>query len=76
MMESGVVVRVTVAKALRGIWAEVLAEVPVEAVVVAVWVLELPEATDVPLPEVVLLLVLAPVVAELPPLLLTTLPGK
>jgi hypothetical protein len=76
MMESGVVVRVTVAKALRGIWAEVLAEVPVEAVVVAVWVLELPEATDVPLPEVVLLLVLAPVVAEFVPLLLTTLPGK
>ena len=31
----------------------------------AVWVLELPEATEVPLPEVVLLLLLALVVFEL-----------
>jgi hypothetical protein len=67
---------VTVAKAFKGIWAEVLADVPVEAVVVAVCVLELPEATEVPLPEVVLLLAFEPVVLEFAALLLTTLPGK
>jgi hypothetical protein len=76
MMESGVVPRVTVANAVKGTWADVLEEVPVEAVVVAVWVLELPDATEVPLPEVVLLVVLDPVVLEFEALLLTTLPGK
>src|ERR1700761_5331985 len=76
MIESGVVPRDTVAKALSGTWAEVLEEVPVDAVVVAVCVLELPEATEVPLPEFVLLVLLAVEVFELAALLLTTLPGK